>query len=208
MADRQRNQKQSEKKKKQGNDSDNPPAYKPDRLQPRSSPESPPSYEEATSQSSVDSDEYDKVTDEDLEDAKFGLPERYYDDDSDDAKRRASGAPPSFCCRHWDATRCTISSGSRRCCACLDTRPRTTNGLYPMFVSGKGGWTQGATRWQYYCANCREYYDPDSQARIARDRRAWAERRARSLADERNQRFFGLGRWVPTLQELKAFLPG
>ncbi|KAI1807042.1 hypothetical protein F4811DRAFT_63912 [Daldinia bambusicola] len=110
-------------------------------------------------------------------------------------------------CSHWSESGCNLTANSRQCCSCVDDRPKTESGLYPMFVDHEG-WVERAPRWQYYCPNCREYFDPDAKARSLRDQCAWAEKRAQSLADERDRRFFGLGRWIHVCSKsIKGCLP-
>ncbi|KAI0178760.1 hypothetical protein GGR52DRAFT_533321 [Hypoxylon sp. FL1284] len=98
-------------------------------------------------------------------------------------------------CSHWSESKCRITVRSRKCCSCIDERPETESSLYPMFVDGQG-WVEKAERWHFYCPGCREYFDPNAKARLFRDQLAWAEKRAKSLAEERDQRYFGLGRWI------------
>lgn len=81
------------------------------------------------------------------------------DEKSSDAKRGArlgrqqrsrEQQPP---CIHWSGSGCRMTANSRNCCSCVDERPVTESGLYPMYVDGEG-WVEGATRWQYYCPSC------------------------------------------------------
>ncbi|KAI4863390.1 hypothetical protein F4820DRAFT_376068 [Hypoxylon rubiginosum] len=112
-------------------------------------------------------------------------------------------------CSHWSESGCRITVKSRKCCSCMDQRPEPKSGQYPMYVDGQG-WVERATRWQYYCPNCQEYFDPDAKAKLLRDQRAWAEKRAKSiaderaLADERDRKYFGFGRWI---EAVKGCLP-
>ncbi|KAI1136097.1 hypothetical protein F5Y05DRAFT_392914 [Hypoxylon sp. FL0543] len=57
-------------------------------------------------------------------------------------------------CVHWEEADCLLHASSRKCCACMDQRPRSEYGKYPMYVDGDG-WVTKGTRWQYYCHNCK-----------------------------------------------------
>ncbi|KAI1477130.1 hypothetical protein K445DRAFT_314382 [Daldinia sp. EC12] len=169
-----------------------PPAYKSRKLQSNKAKDNLPSYQEA-------------VGDE--------RSEKSYQND-----RKSTSANPNAClneqnnhdkppCSHWSESGCNMTANSRQCCSCVDERPKTESGLYPMFVDHEG-WVEKATRWQYYCPNCKEYFDPNAKARSLRDQCAWAEKRAQSLADERDQRYFGLGRWIHVCgRSIKSCLP-
>ncbi|XXH05690.1 hypothetical protein Hte_012125 [Hypoxylon texense] len=105
-------------------------------------------------------------------------------------------------CSHWSESECLITVKSRKCCACMDQRPETKSGKYPMYVDGEG-WVESATRWQYYCPNCQKYFDPEAKAKFLLDQRVWADKRAKSLADERDERdrrYFGIGRWIEAVK--------
>ncbi|KAI1392704.1 uncharacterized protein F4822DRAFT_425908 [Hypoxylon trugodes] len=114
-----------------------------------------------------------------------------------DARYLAEGSthsvhgPP---CSHWADCNCEATGNFRKCCSCMDTRSVTKSGLYTAYVDGEG-YVEKATRWQYYCPSCKEYFDPDAKAKVLRDQKLWAEKRARSLAEERDRAFFGLGRY-------------
>ncbi|KAI1103592.1 hypothetical protein F4804DRAFT_309628, partial [Jackrogersella minutella] len=98
-------------------------------------------------------------------------------------------------CVHRSESGCLMTAKSRLCCACMDTRPVSESGLYSMYVDGQG-WIERAKRWQFYCPSCQEYFDPGAKRKMLRDQCMWAEARAQSLADERDRKYFGLGRWI------------
>ncbi|KAI0882222.1 uncharacterized protein GGS22DRAFT_191392 [Annulohypoxylon maeteangense] len=98
-------------------------------------------------------------------------------------------------CAHLSESGCVMIAKSNLCCSCMDERPVPDSGLYPMYVDGEG-WVERAKKWQFYCPNCQEYFDPDAKRRMMRDQCMWAEARAQSLADERDKKYFGLGRWI------------
>ncbi|KAI1459478.1 hypothetical protein F4805DRAFT_420408 [Annulohypoxylon moriforme] len=98
-------------------------------------------------------------------------------------------------CAHLSESGCMMSGKTNICCACMDDRPLSESGLYPMYVDGEG-WVERAKKWQFYCPSCQEYFDPDAKRRMMRDQFMWAEARAQSLADERDKKYFGLGRWI------------
>ncbi|KAI0384081.1 hypothetical protein F5Y04DRAFT_278077 [Hypomontagnella monticulosa] len=174
--------------------SDGPPVYMPQASQSRPAPDSLPSYEEAIESDWIEAD-YRK--DEKYSDNKSGSHHR--------ALQHIDQEQPP--CSHWSESGCKMTANARKCCSCADKRPEAESGLYSMYVDGEG-WVEGATRWQYYCPSCREYFDPKAKARLLRDQCAWAEKRAQSLAEERDQRYFGLGRWIHVCSEtLKSCLP-
>ncbi|KAI0895927.1 hypothetical protein F4806DRAFT_75765 [Annulohypoxylon nitens] len=98
-------------------------------------------------------------------------------------------------CAHLSESGCMMSAKTNLCCECMDERPISESGVYSMYVDGEG-WVERATRWQFYCPNCQEYFDPDAKRKQLRDQCMWAEARAQSLADERDKKYFGLGRWI------------
>ncbi|KAI8961989.1 hypothetical protein F5Y11DRAFT_324300 [Daldinia sp. FL1419] len=163
---------------------DESPAYKSRKPQSNTTREDLPSYQEAVGD---DYAEKGRRDDKKPTSAKSNARLAQYNEDR----------PP---CSHWSESGCNMTANCRQCCSCVDDRPRTESGLYPMYVDHEG-WVERAPRWQYYCPNCREYFDPDAKARSLKDQCAWAEKRAQSLADERDRRFFGLGRWIHMCSE-------
>ncbi|KAI1649896.1 uncharacterized protein F4817DRAFT_329062 [Daldinia loculata] len=166
--------------------SDEPPAYKSSKFQSNKARDDLQSYQE------VVGDDHD---------------EKSYQDDKKPTSSKPKNNQDLPPCSHWSESGCNMTANSRQCCSCADDRPKTESGLYPMYVDHEG-WVEKATRWKYYCPSCQEYFDPDAKARSLRDQCAWAEKRAQSLADERDRRYFGLGRWIHVCSEsIKSCLP-
>ncbi|KAI2472599.1 hypothetical protein F4781DRAFT_428302 [Annulohypoxylon bovei var. microspora] len=110
-------------------------------------------------------------------------------------------------CPHLSESGCMMSAKSNLCCACMDERPMSESGLYSMYVDGEG-WVERAKKWQFYCPSCQEYFDPEAKRKALRDQFMWAEARAQSLADERDRKYLGLGRWIHLCGEaVKACFP-
>ncbi|CAK7240615.1 MAG: hypothetical protein STHCBS139747_002060 [Sporothrix thermara] len=59
-------------------------------------------------------------------------------------------------CSHWAERGCHMTSGPRRCCACLDKRPLRADGRYPVYIDGLGDGGGSTTRWAHYCRPCKE----------------------------------------------------
>ncbi|KAI1774781.1 hypothetical protein F4818DRAFT_73128 [Hypoxylon cercidicola] len=137
-----------------------------------------------------DSLEY-KSAEEQLDSTSDGLPS-YKEVNTEDQQ------PPP--CSHWSESGCCLAVESRQCCACLDERPETESGQYTMYVDGVG-WVEEAPRWQYYCPNCQQYFDPDAKAKFIRAQRAWAEKRAEFLAAERDRKYLGFGRYIQAVMD-------
>lgn len=123
--------------KKGASHKDDQSEYKSIQSQPDSAYDDLPSYKEAVQDDKSIPDDWVKVG---------------YSDTGRATQRHADREqqPP---CSHWSESMCRITVKSRKCCSCMDERPETNSGLYPMYVDGQG-WVEKATRWQYYCPNC------------------------------------------------------
>ncbi|ERS99068.1 uncharacterized protein SPSK_04254 [Sporothrix schenckii 1099-18] len=69
----------------------------------------------------------------------------------------SSSATSSLDCGHWASRGCSMTSGPRRCCSCLDRREHRPDGRYPVYVDGMGDRFGSTTRWAHYCTPCKEY---------------------------------------------------
>ncbi|CAK7216487.1 hypothetical protein SBRCBS47491_002845 [Sporothrix bragantina] len=77
------------------------------------------------------------------------------------ASRFASASTPdtkssSTDCPHWAKRGCSLTSGPRLCCMCLDKRPMRADGRYPVYIDGLGGRYGSTSRWAHYCSPCKE----------------------------------------------------
>ncbi|KAI0007622.1 cytochrome P450 [Xylariaceae sp. FL0662B] len=107
-------------------------------------------------------------------------------------------------CSHYLRSRCQMTLNPRRCCACTDQRPETESSLYSVYIPSKSR-VEKVPRWEFYCPGCREYFDPKAEIRSLQDQMMWKEKRARSLAQERDQKYWGLGGWVHADQHAEAY---
>ena len=74
---------------------------------------------------------------------------------------RLRASPVSRSCGH----QCTMTS-LELCCYCIDRRPfLLDDSSYPNYVDGQG-WTNSATRWEYYCPLCRCLPSEERQERL------------------------------------------
>ncbi|KAI1077358.1 hypothetical protein F5B20DRAFT_552211 [Whalleya microplaca] len=130
-----------------------------------------PSYQAETSQ---------------FDDVGYGLP-------SYREATEGNGQEKEAACTHYWRSGCQMTLYPKRCCACSDQRPETE--LYSKYnpISRR---VEMVPRWESYCPSCREYFDPKAEIRNIMDQQMWKEKRAQSLAKERDEKFLGLGRWI------------
>ncbi|KAI5864829.1 hypothetical protein GGS23DRAFT_595522 [Durotheca rogersii] len=101
-------------------------------------------------------------------------------------------------CTHWAESECRLTLRPRQCCSCIDKRPETESGLYPMYVDGEG-WVERAARWKYYCSGCHDYFQAAGAPNALPDRRAEQQKPGKAVEsgdEETDWNGCGLGRWI------------
>ncbi|KIH94111.1 hypothetical protein SPBR_05874 [Sporothrix brasiliensis 5110] len=131
----------------------------------------------------------------------------------------SSSATSSLDCGHWARRGCSMTSGPRRCCSCLDRREHRPDGRYPVYVDGMGDRFGSTTRWAHYCTPCKEYeraaasskgttYDGDAgPPDVAAMRRARREARRQAKID-RTARMKAKDAAADQIREAQARLDG
>ncbi|EPE03539.1 hypothetical protein F503_06712 [Ophiostoma piceae UAMH 11346] len=64
-------------------------------------------------------------------------------------------ASSSTDCPHWVERRCRLTARPRQCCTCMDKRPYTEDGRYPVYMDGYSE-LGSVVRWAHYCEPCRK----------------------------------------------------